>query len=599
MSSDGVFLSKSRFSLNNLLRKKPVEKSISEETQPRTLNWIDITMYGIAATVGSGIYATVGEVALGRTAAQGGGFIDSTGSAVLYCTAIAGTLSLLTSICYLEFASALPISGSGYAYFYALIGEFLGWFMGWNLTLEYAFAAAAIASKWADTLQQLVRQSEVFGTWTGWETLFCWRPWAAFMASSTEIAESIDPKPESIFRLNFVSAAMIMGMGLVVGRGISMSARVTNVATMLNLTLIFFIITYGWRYVDTGKWSFDLSLAGVTGAMSMNARIFSGAAEMFFCYIGYDTVSTLSADAVNPGRDIPVAAILTIATATVLYGLVGLVLTGMFSHEEMLASAATMKAAPLAQAFLMSKDRFAYVAVSVGSLINMAVTVFACLVGQPKVFAAISRDGLLPRGLSRENRLGVPTGSLFMTIALTAGIAFVMDVYKGLVNMISAGCLFSMAAVCTGMLAARFNTTSAGLKSAGYYLSTGFFAAALATCLCTVNLGLDSWFTIISVVISAVVFAVLVGLFWKYPYQLVSSAAATSSTVQSFVCPLMPFLPCIAIFANCYVFAAISLDQLALFLGWVVAGALIYFSYGMSHSVLGQEIEAVKNFGKI
>jgi APA family basic amino acid/polyamine antiporter len=565
------------FAIANFFRKKPVEKSLSEETTPRTLTWVDITMYGIAATVGSGVYATVGIVAHGQNEAASGGFVDATGPAVLFSTLVAGLLSFLTSICYLEFASALPISGSGYAYFYALIGEFLGWFIGWNLTLEYAFAASVVASRWSDSLLNLVKYSNVFGEWSSWEMLFVMRPFGE----------------GSMIRINITAALLICVMGLVVGRGLSMGTRFTNMATLLNLTLIAFVITYGWRYVEFTNWKpFFPTLEGIQGALPMTTRIFAGAAEMFFCYIGYDTVSTLSADAINPGRDIPIGALLTIGTATALYGLVGLVLTGMCRFETL------DKATPLASAFLKKDDLFAYAIVNAGSLISMAVTVFACMLGQPKIFAAISRDGLLPRRLAAENSRGVATGSLWLTIGVSAIAALTMDVDKGLVNMISAGCLLSMAAVCAGMIAARFNNAPEGLKQRGQFGAAAFLVATLAACLCSQHLVAGSWMTLATIVVAVGCFLMLLGLFLRFP-DMLSRGTMSPMTAQGFLCPLMPWIPCVAILANCYVMASINLTHMALFVGWAVVGVLIYIGYGLKHSVLGQELEAVRSFGKI
>ena len=444
------------FSLSSYTRRKPVEKSLSEDNNERTLTWVDLTMYGIAATVGSGVYATVGEVASGYfdpNAQQGA----AAGPAVVLSTLIAAGLSLLTSICYLEFASALPISGSGYAYFYSMIGEFLGWFIGWNLTLEYAFAAAALAGKWSDSLKSCLPDDLAASV----EFLFDYK----FTGSST-----------SLFRLNVVAALLVLAVGLIVRRGVKMGARFTNAATLMNLTLILFVIVVGASKVDFANWSpFIADVSKQASAKPAISRIVSGGAMMFFCFIGYDTVSTLSADAINPARDIPIAAFLTIGTAAALYSAVGLILTGMVPWQEI------AEKAPLASAFGQVQMVWAKYVVNGFSLLNIAITVFACLMGQPKIFAAIARDGLLPESLAKENEKGVASGALMLAIFGTALIAGVYDVQKGLIDMISAGCLFSMAAVCAGMLAARYNSAPAELKTRGQATVVVFFVAAIAS----------------------------------------------------------------------------------------------------------------------
>ena len=569
----------SRFTLSNFCRRKPIEKSLSEETTKRTLTLIDLTMYGIAATVGSGIYSIVGSLARGKTLSDGQilPYVDSLGPGVILSIAVAGGLSLLTSICYLEFASALPISGSGYAYFYSMVGEFLGWFIGWNLTLEYAFAAAAIAGKWSLGLRSLLMSFFP-------EDNF---PDALNALFNTPICEEY-----KLLRLNVVAPGLILLLGLIVNRGVSMGTRFTNGATILNLSLIAFIIVIGWFYVDYSNWKEfipvirDINGDPVAEPISAFTRVLKGASEMFFCFIGYDTVSTLSVDAINPARDIPIAAFLTIGTATALYALVGLVLTGMSSN---LPRSSTV----LADAF--TKSPFASYIVKIVSLMNMAVTVFACILGQPKIFAAISRDGLLPKGLAHENSRGVPTRSVLATLILTAGITAIYDVEEGIIDMISAGCLFSMSLVCAGMLSCRFNNASSQIRKYGRLSTIAFFVNSFFFCWSFT--GEKHWILkVASSILTAIPTLALSFMFVTRKSEL--RPLSDSSAIKSFVCPFMPIIPCIAILANNYVLVNISWTQIALFIAWAVIGIIVYFSYGLHNSKLGQEIEAVKSFGK-
>lgn len=528
-------------------------------------------MYGIAATVGSGIYSIVGNIARGRNFDSTGlVYIDSLGPGVIYSIAIAGTLSLLTSICYLEFASALPISGSGYAYFYSMIGEFLGWFIGWNLTLEYAFAAAAVAGKWSIGLRALFGEK---------------------YPSSLEWIFNYPINEEMHFRINLVAPALILFLGLIVNRGVSMGSRFTNAATILNLSLIAFIIVVGWRYVDYSRWTPFIPEIKSAEALSPFSRVISGASEMFFCFIGYDTVSTLSVDAINPARDIPIAAFLTIGTATALYSLIGIVLTGMVVNFADLSPKNTVLSGAFEKAGAVTSSNI----VNVVSLMNMAVTVLACIMGQPKIFAAISRDGLLPKCLARENSRGVPTRSVMATLLLTAGITAIYDVEKGIIDMISAGCLFSMSVVCAGMLACRFNNAPDNIRTYGHLSTVAYFFTSMLCCwtfLHETNLAVK----IGSIVLMGLPLGVLCFMFLTRSHQLRPLSA--SATVKSFVCPLMPIVPCLAMAANNYVLVSISWYQIKLFMAWAVIGISFYLGYGLHHSKLGQEIEAVKTFGK-
>jgi APA family basic amino acid/polyamine antiporter len=348
------------------------------------------------------------------------------------------------------------------------------------------------------------------------------------------------------------------------------------------------VIGVGAFYVDPANWSpFIADVSSYAVHKSAVSRIVSGGAVMFFCFIGYDTVSTLSADAINPARDIPIAAFLTIGTAATLYSAVGLILTGMIPWKDIAAKA------PLAEAFNTLNLSWAKYIVNGFSLINIAITVFACLMGQPKIFAAIARDGLLPRSLAKENEKGVASGALMLAIWGTALITGFYDVQAGLIDMISAGCLFSMAAVCAGMLAARYNHAPAEMRARGNGAVIAFFLAALAWCLIFVN-GCGWIWSALSGIACLIPFSMLLWHFYQYPDAL----KPASSIENAFVCPLMPWLPCIAVLANFYVLASIDWYSLQLFAGWAVIGVAVYLCYGVHHSRLGVEMESVKEFGK-
>lgn len=526
--------------ISNLTRRKPIEKSISEAATEKTLRWYDLTAYGIAATVGSGIYVACGYTA--RTYA---------GPAVVFSTGIAGLLSLFTGICYLEFASSLPISGSGYAYFYTLMGEFLGWFVGWNLTLEYAFAAAAIAGGWTEYLVTLCKD---------------------FGATVPPFLYNVSiGSNEGLFRLNLLAAAIVLLVGLVVSRGVKFGAALTNAITALNIGLILFIIVVGSLSVQTTNWSpFIPSEYGWSG-------VFTGASNMFFSYIGYDTISSMAGDAINPGRDLPVSMLMTIGVATALYMAVGLVLTGMRNY------AALDEKAPLAEAFMAVGQPWAAKIVSFVALMTMAATLFACLMGQPKIFQTISRDGLLPKIFSRENSSGTPVMGVVFTTLLTALVALVMDVNKGLIGMITFGTLFGMSLLCAGLLVVRFRQY-APVRQAGIGLTMIYFVGAIASSI--TSLYSSKAAILVAIISMGLPFLAMVVLFIKYGKHLASTSTA-------FSCPLMPLIPCLAIASNTFMMFQdsdiwVSLMEFAI---WTLFGFIIYFTYGIYHSQLNYDEE--------
>ena len=523
--------------INSLSRRKPVEKGLQQASCEKSLSWYDLTAYGIAATVGSGVYVTCGRVA--HTLA---------GPSVVFSTAIAGLLSLMTGIVYLEFASSLPISGSGYAYFYTMLGEFLGWSIGWNLTLEYAFAAAAIAGGWTGYFVGLMEDS------FGWNL-------PKWMYSI-----SLTGTENSVFRINLLAALIVLIVGVIVSRGVKFGALFTNMITAVNIGIILFIVVLGSFSIKASNWAPFVPL-GVQG-------ISQGSGEMFFSFIGYDTISSLAAESMNPGRDLPIAVLLTVGTATTLYMAMGLVLTGMVKYTSLDLSN------PLAEAFIANGYSWAAIIVSICALFTMAATIFACLTGQPKIFQAISKDGLMPKFFAREDRNGTPIGGVIFTVILTALVAGLMDVDVGLIDMISFGTLLGMSALCSGLLVVRFEQHRPVYKL-GTLLTIIYFIGCIASSVAFV-LETNIFFSpIVGTVTMFLPFLGLSYLFIRHREQLASNS-------QAFSCPLMPIIPCLAIAANTFFMIRMKDVWIAFiqFAVWTTIGTAFYFSYGRGHSHL-------------
>ena len=526
--------------LGKLQRRKPVEKSLSEATQEKTLRWYDMTAYGIAATVGSGIYVTAGKVA--RLQA---------GPAVLASIWITGGLSLLTGLCYLEFASALPISGSGYAYFYTAMGELLAWFIGWNMTLEYGFAGATVAGGWINYLVGLLGDVGVrVPTW-----MYRIEPFGITSGAFL-----------SLFKINLLAGVLVLLVGLLVSRGAKFGARFTNVITAINIGIILFIIVTGVFYVKPSNWT-PFAPYGLSG-------IFSGSATMFFSYIGYDTVSTLACDAINPGRDVPIAVLLTVGTATVFYSGVALVLTGMIPYASL------DEQSPLAQAFITVGASWASYIVSACALTTMGATLLACTIGQPKIFQAIAQDGLLPARFAKESR-GIAPYSLGLAVITAALLAVFFDTTDELLDMISFGTLFGMTCVCAALMVVRIRQSiNRTVQMVGYAAIAWFWlGAAVASTIYNHTSLLVSGLASIPLVLLP--FLLLCGIFVRWRFELGSKSLA-------FACPLVPVMPCGAILANSFIMYKTPVAPILGFLLWTVIGLLIYFGYGLSHSHLGR-----------
>lgn len=433
----------------------------------------------------------------------------------------------------------------GYAYFYTLMGEFWGWFIGWNLTLEYGFAAALISEGWTSYLVSLL---ESFGlrvpAWT-----YAITPFGG----------------DSLFRVNLIAGLIILLLGAVVSRGARFGTVLTNTITVVNLCTILLVIATGSFFVKPANWKpFLPSLTGV----------FNGGSRMFFSFIGYDTVSTLAAEAVNPSRDIPISILLTVAVATGLYVLVGLVITGMVPYSQL------DDKNPLTQAFVAVGASWAYYLIAVLALLMMAATMFACLVGQPKIFQAIAKDGLMPSAFAKENSMGTPIFSVTVSTLMLALVAAFIN-GDSIADLVTFGTLFAMSTLCAGVLIVRFKQVPE-IRTKGCFATVSYMIGALITCCLYQKVSLS--------ILTPIFLVSVVGPFLALTYYFIWFSSQLTSKSSSFSCPAMPIIPCIAIFSNSFTMMMTPTPishVMGQFAVWTLLGFSIYFFYGIKNSHLG------------
>jgi APA family basic amino acid/polyamine antiporter len=524
----GKCVTLSRCLIGRIKRKKPVEKSIEQNTLPRLLKWYDLSTYGIAATVGSGIFVVSGTVA------------NSTGPSIIFSIFIAGLVSLITGFCYLEFASKIPTSGSAYIYAYSSLGELVGWFIGWNLTLEYSISAAAIASSWVNYLValfasfNLVVPTKLYSIETGWD--FC--------------------------KINFLALLIVIFITIVILTGLKLTAWFNNIITVLNISIILLVIIAGCFYVNNVNYSNFFP-----GGPSAVTR---GAATIFFSYIGFDTVCTLTSEARHPRRDIPIAVISTIGLATILYIGVGIVLTGMVNYTLIDVNA------PLAEAFLRNQNYWATKLISICSVTTMTATMLACLIGQPRIFFSMAQDGLIPP-LFRKLKNNTPIASVLLSSFIAGILGFLFDV-RELSQMVSLGTLLAFAVVCGGLIVLRCRGCSV-LKRLGLiytlYLGLGSIITWIVLKFC------GSLYIVIPLIVIGILIpnGCLVYIFFKHRETLKQNKIG-------FICPLVPFLPSLAIMSNTYLMIQLPTQAYISFVVWAAIGLAIYFLYGIRHSAL-------------
>jgi APA family basic amino acid/polyamine antiporter len=455
----------------NLLRTKSVEQSMRDTEEPghqlrKHLGSIDLIVFGVGVMVGTGIFVLTGKAA-GLQA----------GPAVALSFVVAGIVCGLAAVCYAEFASTVPVAGSAYTFSYATLGELVAWIIGWDLILELALGAATVAVGW----------SEYFAI--VYEALF----------SSAPPGWLVGPHH------NFAAAAIVLILTAVICLGIKLSARVTSVIVAVKIGIVLFVIVAGLFFIKTGNYHPFIPPSGAKGAPGPAAApsllrdlgfgtgsfgvsgIFTAAALVFFAFIGFDIVATAAEETKKPQRDLPIGIIGSLAICTLLYVAVSLVVTGMVKFNKM------DTAAPLASAFKsVGHPGFATV-ISIGALAGLTTVMMILLLGQSRVFFAMSRDRLLPPVFSAISpRFGTPVRTSIVTGVVVAALAFFFSLGT-LAELVNIGTLFAFMLVSLAVLVLR--RTQPDLPRAFRVPAVGVVAplAVLASFYLMLNLPAATW----------------------------------------------------------------------------------------------------------
>ncbi len=417
----------------SLLRTKSVEQSIADTEEPehrlnRTLGPLDLTVFGVGVIIGTGIFVLTGEAA-GTLA----------GPAIALSFVAAGVACGLAALCYAEFASSVPVAGSAYTFSYASLGELMAWIIGWDLILEMALGAATVASGWSEYFRVVL--DETFGV-----TLPSW----------------VDGTHH-----NFVAAGIVLVLTALLCFGIRTSTRFNATIVGIKVAVVLLVIVAGLFYVKGGNLDpfvppkgsepapggeatttliQDLGLG--TGAFGIGG-IFTGAALVFFAYIGFDIVATAAEETKKPQRDLPIGIFASLAICTVLYVAVALVVTGMVPYDKIELEA------PLANAFRSVGESTIAQIVSFGALAGLTTVTMILMLGQSRVFFAMSRDRLLPTVFSRvSERWRVPYRTTIATGIAVAALSFFVSLTT-LAQLVNIGTLFAFVLVAIGVLVLR------------------------------------------------------------------------------------------------------------------------------------------------
>jgi APA family basic amino acid/polyamine antiporter len=425
--------------LKDLLRTKPTDELVadSEHTQHRlkkALGPIDVTALGIGAIIGAGIFATIGTAAAGDATRPGAG------PGLILSFILTGIACGFAALCYAEFAAMIPISGSAYTYAYATLGELVAWIIGWDLIIEYAVGNVAVAISWGNYFKTLVAGFGInIPDWlsTDYRT-------AARIPGLFERAPHVFGVP---IVFNILAFGIVTLVTIILVIGIRESATMTTIMVMLKLIVLGFFVAVGWSYMKPDNFHPFLPNGWV--------GVQSGAAIVFFAYIGFDAVSTVAEETRRPSRDLPIGIIGSLVISTVIYILVASVFIGIMPFGVLKQKLATEQAEPLTMALQYANiERWGNVFVSIvafGSVVAHTAVLLVFQLGQPRIFFSMARDGLLPQSFAKVHpRFRTPYVTTILT-GVVVGVCAMFTSIDEMVDLTNIGTLFAFTLVCIGI----------------------------------------------------------------------------------------------------------------------------------------------------
>jgi APA family basic amino acid/polyamine antiporter len=441
------------------------ESEHPDRLMKRSLKAFDITCLGIGAIIGAGIFALAGTAAAGEQVAASSlwktpilNLIQSwlsgadlvlgrpgAGPAVVLSFVVAAVACGFAALCYAELAAMIPVSGSAYTYSYATLGELIAWIIGWDLILEYAVGNMAVAVGWSDyfvkLFYSLTHGAIKFPLW--------------LVVDSTTAATKISQGGEAVqyyssldlpnlfgysVAFNLPALLIVMAITVLLVYGIRESAKTNTAIVVVKVAVVVFFIAFGSFMVHPTNWQ-PFMPSGFGGVMS-------GAAIVFFAFIGFDAVSTTAEETRNPQRDLPIGMIASLAICTLLYVLMSGVLTGILKYTTYLGDSAAVATA-------FASKPWAQALVSAGALAGLSSVLLVFQLGQPRIFMAMARDGLLPGYFARIHpRFRTPHITTIWTGLIVGGVAMVTDI-GSLSDLTNIGTLFAFILVCLGVLVLR------------------------------------------------------------------------------------------------------------------------------------------------
>jgi APA family basic amino acid/polyamine antiporter len=426
----------------NLFRRKSVselQKEVFDDHRlKRALGPYNLTALGIGAIIGAGIFVLTGQAAA-----------KYAGPAIVYSFILAGIACAFAGLCYSEFAAMIPVSGSAYTYGYATMGEFIAWIIGWDLILEYLFAASTVAVGWSGYVVSFLKDlgitipaaftsapyNHITPPDAGWNV---WRLFTEGWVSTGAV-------------LNVPAMVIVALITVLLVIGITESANFNNVIVAIKMAVILAFIGIGVSYINRGNWDPFIPAAIGDGQFGWGG-IVRAAGVIFFAYIGFDAVSTAAQEARNAQRDMPIGILASLAICTIIYIAVSLVLTGLVKYTELNVPD------PIAVAINALGEGFKWLRpiIKIGAIAGLSSVILVMMMGQPRIFYTMSRDGLLPPVFSSVHaRFQTPWLATVLTGTAAMFVAGLFPI--GLLGeLVSIGTLLAFAIVCAGVFVLRF-----------------------------------------------------------------------------------------------------------------------------------------------
>jgi basic amino acid/polyamine antiporter, APA family len=428
--------------MTHLFRRKPIADLLAgdDHALKRVLGAGDLVMLAIGAVIGAGIFGAIGTAAAGQTGPNGEVIRYGAGPALVFSFILLGGACALAALCYAELASMIPQAGSAYAYSYATLGELVAWIIGWDLILEYAVGNVAVAISWGDYFNTLVKGFGVsLPAWltTGYRT--------ALLSSDPAIHGLLTSAPHVAgipIVVHVPAFAIVMVITWLLLQGARESVTANNIMVVIKLLALGLFIAVGATHLHAENYH-PFSPNGFTG-------IHQGAAIVFFAYIGFDAISTAAEETKNPQRNLPRGILGGLAICTVIYVIVGAVLTGMVPYKELAV------ADPLARALQLAGFTTVGWIVALGAAVSMSAVLLVFQYGQPRIFFAMARDGLLPEWAARVHPVTkIPFMTTLLTGVFVALWSLVGDAGETY-DLTNIGTLFAFMLVSIGVLVLRY-----------------------------------------------------------------------------------------------------------------------------------------------